>query len=128
MRNVFGWALAQAVVSLSLVLLIGVGIVASAAPAADAAGVADAPSATVSVDDTATLLTGDGIENAVVAIWKDSGDTGTVSCPDGFSTAPGTTVTCQGVLEGRGLSFTIIVNEPVAGAMPWGFTSWTPSA
>lgn len=127
MRNVFGWALAQAVVSLSLVLLIGVGIVASAAPAADAAGVADAPIATVSVDDTATLLTGDGIENAVVAIWKDSGDTGTVSCPDGFSTSPGTTVTCQGVLEGQGLSFTIIVNEPVAGAMPWGFTSWTPS-
>ena len=127
-RHVFGWALTQAVVTLSLLLLVGVNIVIAAAPAADAAAVAIAPIATVSVDDIATLLTGDGVESAVVAIWKGAGDSGTVSCPDGFSTAPGTTVTCQGVLQWHGLSFTIMVNEPVAGAMPWGFTSWTPSA
>ena len=131
MRTVFGWALAQAVVTLSLVLLIVVGVVASAAPSADAAAgpasVSDASIPPVSDDEAATQLTADGIENAVVDIWARSGATGTVSCPEGFSTEPGTVVTCRGALEGEPLSFTVIVTEVATGEIPWTFASWTPA-
>ena len=134
MRTVFGWALAQAIVTLSLVLLIVVGVVASAAPSADAAGdpasasASDASVPPVSDDDTATQLTADGIENAVVDIWARSGATGTVFCPEGFSTEPGTFVTCHGALEGEPLSFTVIVTEVATGEIPWTFASWTPAS
>ena len=136
MRTVFGWALAQAIVTLSLVLLIVVGVVASAAPSADAAGdpasasasASDASVPPVSDDDTATQLTADGIENAVVDIWARSGATGTVFCPEGFSTEPGTFVTCHGALEGEPLSFTVIVTEEATGEIPWTFASWTPAS
>ena len=131
MRTVFGWAVAQAIVTLSLVLLIVVGVVASAAPSADAAGdpasVSDVSIPSVSDDDSATRLTADGIENAVVDIWARSGATGTVFCPEGFSTEPGTFVTCHGALEGEPLSFTVIVTEVATDEIPWTFASWTPA-
>lgn len=124
-RTVFGWALAQAVVTLSLIVLIVVGVVASAAPSADAAATSSAPVATVTADDSEFVLTSTSIERAVVDIWAASGDTGTVSCPDGFSTDPGTVITCQGILEDETLSFTVVVTQPLDGQRPWEFSSWT---
>ena len=105
--------------------LVAIGVIAAPGPATDAANSTTSASGIATESDSAALLSAAGIETTVSRLWTESGQSGTVACPAVFSTAPGTLVTCSGVLEGNPLNFTVAIAKPSAGHIPFTFASWT---
>lgn len=116
----FGRMFALVVVTAPLIVVLSIGVVISPELQADAA--ADVG---ISAEESARLLTADGIESAIRSDWAALGTRGSVDCPVVLVTVPGTEISCRATYELRPIVFTIVITEPGPGVRPWEVTSWT---